>query len=232
MKKSLVTMVVLMAVAGFGYADDLEVLGSPTITPLEGDFTMVVNHDNTSAAYVQDNSPDGETIYRYEFLFHPNQISPENGNWRQGIFAVNGDNPRPNNASNACPNSETVKVPVVRVFFWTYGGSGQLYSVKAIAMSNQCGVRGTARVNIPSNEARKICGYVTTGSPGEVGLTAVGVAEECPSYGAGYATNTVNNVEHAVVHVRLGTLGTNVYNVGEDGPFYFDSFASFRTLAP
>ncbi|MGB5390981.1 MAG: hypothetical protein WBP10_12450, partial [Thermoanaerobaculia bacterium] len=67
-----ITAVMVLVIAGAGLADTLEVIGAAA---MEGSFGLRVNHDNTSTAYVQDNSPNEESIYRYEFLFNPNNIS-------------------------------------------------------------------------------------------------------------------------------------------------------------
>ncbi len=233
MKKTMImTICTLVAGAGLASADTLSVLGTPDITPLEGNYSMVVSHDNSTAAYVRDDTPDGETIYRYEFLFDPNGISPETGNWRQGIFSANGQNPRPNNPNNPCPMSSTVKVPLMRVFLVMKGGLGQNYFIMGLLMGNQCGYRQISPwFPIDDSGPVKICAELVVGLPGSGAIAVVGPTEECPS-AAGMSQRDVNNNETAVGQARLGAIGTNGYGQGENGDLYFDSFASFRTLAP
>ncbi|MGB5161357.1 MAG: hypothetical protein WBO69_19130 [Thermoanaerobaculia bacterium] len=227
-----ITAVMVLVIAGAGLADTLEVIGAAA---MEGSFGLRVNHDNTSTAYVQDNSPNEESIYRYEFLFNPNNIS--NGitsNWRHTIFWAQSANPRPGNG--ICPDGVNAKVFATRVFL-TLRQGGQTYGVRAVMMGNICGKLGTLNLDIPTNSPSKICGYfeqaTTPAGLGEHGLAVVGPTDACPSHGsAAYDTNEIRNAELSVIQVQMGSLAVNTFNRGENGDLDFDQFASFRTLAP
>lgn len=236
MKKTLLILMALGMIAGFASADTLTVnaaaaMGGTGTACGGGNCGLDVHHDNTSAAYVRDDSPTAETIYRFEYLFDPNAISPAVDNWRQAIFGAFGPNPRP--ALADCPISPTVQLPLMRVFLWLKGGSGQNYFVVGHLMGNQCGNRQVGNISISADGPVKICGELETGTPGRGALAVVGVGDACPATGsAAWAERDVNNVETNVENARMGPLGTNNFAQGEDGNLYFDEFASFRTLTP
>ena len=238
MKKTLLILMAVCMVASIAGADTLTVnsaaaMGGTGTACGGGNCGLDVLHDNTSAAYVRDDSPTAETVYRFEYLFDPNAISPEVDNWRQAIFGAFGPNPRPNNPGNPCPTSATVQLPLMRVFLWLKGGSGQNYFVVGHLMGNQCGNRQVGNISIPDDGPVKICGELETGTPGRGALAVVGVGDACPATGdAAWSERDVNNVETNVENARMGPLGTNNFAQGENGHLYFDEFASFRTLNP
>jgi hypothetical protein len=234
MKKTFGILAMVMIAASFGFADTLEVLGSPDITPMEGTYSLVVHHDNTSTAYVVDQTPADESIYRFEFLFNPNDISPGTANWRHTIFWAQSLNTRPGNGT--CPTNPAAKIPAYRLFL-TLRDGGTLYGVRAVLFGNICGRIGTINVDVPSNSPSKICGYWMQGADsvtqGESGLAVVGATDPCPTFGdAAYETAAIRNNELAIMQVALGSLATNPFGAGENGDLTFDSFASYRTLAP
>lgn len=227
-----ITAIMVLVIAGAGYADTLDVVGAAA---MEGSFGLRVDHDNTSTAYVQDNSPNDESIYRYEFLFHPNSISDGiTLNWRHTIFWAQSANPRPGNGT--CPAGVNAKVYATRVFL-TLRQGGQTYGVRAVMMGNICGRLGTLNLDIPKDSPSKICGFWTQATTptgmGEHGIAVVGPTAACPTYGdSAYDTNEIRNAELSVIQVQMGSLAVNNFNRGEDGFLDFDEFASFRTLAP
>ena len=192
---------------------------------------LEVLHDNTSAAYVQDNTPTDESVYRGSFLFNPNNISPETGNFRQVLFSGVGTNPNPGNFS--CPAGANINV--FRIWGYFTGGSGQIYNVQMWGAGNQCGNRGTSRISISKDQPVRICWEWTTGSAntGTIALATTAIADPCPTSGDGaWVTNTLSNQNTDLDLVRLGTPATNNFGVGENGSMYYDEFESFRTLSP
>ena len=235
--KKILTLFALVALAGLAaHADSLAVNGTAA---MGGSFGLEVIHDNASAAFVQDDTPSAETVYRFEFLFDANDINNASGgglgtNWRQSIFNIEGPNPRPNNPGNACPNGASVKVPVMRLFAMFTGGNGQNCSIQPLAMGNICTNIGTlSRVAISCSGPQKICGFLEIGSPGRFGATAVAVTDPCPPDGdPAYTERDRVNNETNVDRVKMGIPGTNAFGAGENGSLFYDEFASFRTLAP
>ncbi len=85
MKKTLLVLMAVCMVASIAGADSLTVnsaaaMGGTGTACGGGNCGLDVTHDNTSAAYVRDDSPTAETIYRFEFLFDRHAISPVNDN--------------------------------------------------------------------------------------------------------------------------------------------------------
>lgn len=215
-------------------ADSLDVNGTAA---LGGSFGLELLHDNTSPAYVQDDSPNGEQFYRFEFLYNPNFIGPTgSGAWRMTIFAAMGANPRPDNAANPCPLNPNIPVFPARIFAAFDGPGVSVPGLRMTLMSNQCGIVGTPVVYFTDGVTQKVCGFLEIGEVGVMGsggLAIVGESDPCPPHGDGaYGVAQTFNQEHAVDFARLGNIALNPYNRGEDGSVYLDEFASFRTMAP
>jgi len=233
MKKTLACIVFasVIAIAGSVSADTLTVNATAAMNGTN--FGLVVNHDNTSGAYVMDDTPAAENVYRAEFLFNPNSIapSPTPKNMRQMIFTAHGNNPDPGNHS--CPN--TTFITPFRLFLYIncQNCPSQQYWVKGYVRGNWCGEAGVDQVQIPADQPSKICVEWENGLPGRIALAAVAENASCPSSGdPAWAERTYNNSLMAVDFVRMGTPETNNFAAGEVGAMYFDEFASFRTLAP
>jgi hypothetical protein len=198
-------------------------------------YGLEVLHDNTSAAYVQDDTPNGETVYRFSFLYNPRDLgSTGSAPWAMTIFGAMGNNPRPASAS-ACPQAAHIPVFPARVFA-RYGGPGQtIPGVRLTVMTNFCGVVGSPVIYWSENVPKKICAFVQMGAPLYAGIAVVDPAAACPSDGDpaySLVSASANNNEHAVEFARLGNLAVNPYGAGENGSFYVDEFESYRTLAP
>jgi hypothetical protein len=234
-----------VAFTGVAAADSLAVNAGAA---LGGSFGLELLHDNTSQGYVEDQSPASEVIYRFEFLYDPNDLgqsadtSPASG-FRHTLFGAYGANPRPNAPGNACPLNPNIPVFPLRIFaIWggPFAGPGpgpSIPGVRMTIMSNQCGVAGSPGIFWADGGPRKLCGYVematVAGASGEGGLAVVPVGDACPAVGnVAYGVANTPNIEHAVTFVRLGNLAINPFAAGEDGSVYLDEFASFRTLAP
>ena len=235
MKRAMfVIIAAVVIVAGPAMADDLNVV--PAAAMNGTGYGLEVVHDNTSVAYVQDDTPAGETTYRFEFLYNPLDLgSSGNGTpWAMTIFGAMGTNPRPASAT-ACPQAAHIPVFPARVFA-RYGGPGLTSpGVRLTVMTNFCGALGSPVIYWAENVPKKICGFVQMGTPLYAGIAVVDPGNPCPPDGdPAYrlVPQSANNNEHAVEFVRLGNLAINPYGAGENGSFYIDEFASFRTLAP
>jgi len=233
MKKTLscIVFAAVIAIAGSVSADTLTVNASGAMNGTN--YGLVVSHDNTSGAFVMDDTPAAEDTYRAEFLFDPNSIapSPSPANMRQMIFTAHGNNPDPGNHS--CPM--TTYITPFRVFLYIncQGCPAQQYWVKAYVRGNWCGEAGVAQVSIPADQPSKVCVEWENGTPGRIALTAVAAAAACPTTGdPAWAVRTYNNSLMAIDFVRMGAPEVNHFGAGEVGDMYFDEFASYRTLAP
>jgi hypothetical protein len=230
MKKTLAIAAVFLLAAGLSYADSLQVLGAPDITPLEGNYSLVVNHDDSSIVYVQDDTPEDETIYRAEFLYNPNDIQATTtspGPWRQMIFRGFSID------RNGCTPQPYMNAFMLYDLHW--GSVGANCSMILWGRGNVCGQQGTTRVDIPCNSASKICLEFKSGASqtGLLAVAAVTPGNSCPTSGdPAWKTKTMTNNSMRIEFVRLGATNRNNFGRGEDGSWLMDSFASFRTVNP
>jgi len=235
MKKAIILVAALAMVAVGASADSLDVNGTAAMNGTN--FGLEVLHDNSSAAYVQDDTPAGETIYRFEFLYNPTDIAATGSNdWIMTIFGAMGTNPRPDNPANPCPLAGHIPVFPARIMAFATGPNNATPGVRMTAMTNFCGIVGTPLTFWTANVPKKICGFIEIGSPISGGIAVIDPGNSCPSDGdAAYKLIPgagLDNSQHAVEFARLGNLALNPYNAGENGSVYFDEFASFRTLMP
>lgn len=233
----IVLSVVGLTLAGLASADSLSVtnaaaMGGSGTACGGGNCGLEVFHDNSDAAYVQDNTPDNEAIYRFEFMFDPNGVpDTATGGFRQEIFRGTGINPRPGvgqcHPTNAFADG-------LKVFLFRNGSNGNT-SVSSWVYGNQCGARGLNNISISTSGPVKICGEWESGGSdtGRFAVATVATSASCPPSGdAAYIFRTTSNQDTAIVQVRMGTIAPNANGAGETGDLYFDEFASFRTLAP
>ncbi len=200
-----------------------------------GPCGLEVVHDNTSVAFVQDDSPNDEVIYRFEFIYNPQSVgSSGNGNpFAFTIFTALAANARPNNPANPCPLNPNFPVFPARIFARYGGASLDIPGIRLTMMNNFCGIIGTPPVYWVENEPRKICATIETGAPGSASVAVVGENDTCPPDGdPAYAVAVGNNNEQPIIGARMGNIAVNPYGAGESGSYYLDEFASFRTLAP
>lgn len=207
---------------------------------IEGSFGARFTHDNSSIAYVQDNTPSGETVFRFEFLFAVDSLSFSGApaNFRQTIFAAFGPNPMNGGGIGACltPNAF---IEVIRVFVYHAGGSGQVPFVTAFAQGNFCGDAATGPLirvdsfgaDTNANNAVRLCGELQTGggNTGFLRFAAVDDTAACTS--ATYQEVPRTNNDLSIDFVRLGTPQLNGFGAGETATYFMDSYASFRLLA-
>lgn len=231
MKKTILFLVVAALAAGTVAADTLTVTNAAAMGGTT--WGMEVFHDNSSLTEVRDDSPNGETVYRSEFLFNAREVNTTQ-NYRQLIFQGTGPNPQP--GVGACPPA-AVFATTFRIFHNTFGpgGQGQVSSLVMWVNGNQCGQLGVPGHIIQRNTEYRVCMEWTTGN-GLTGVAASAVvpaANPCPPSGdAAYNTRAVSNGFMSTDFIELGTPRTNFIGAGETSILYFDEFASFRTLAP
>ena len=235
MKKGIIisiSLVAVLALAGMAAADSLTVNGTAAMS---GSYGLEVTHDNTSVAYVQDNTPDAETIYRFEFLFNTASMTGQTINFRQEIFRAIGANPNPGVGN--CPASASDLIGTIRVWLYQTGGGGANPSIQLWAKGNWCGERGSLRIPISYATDYRVCVEWKEGDAAldNAGVAVVPAASQCPSSGDAswqYMTATLNSNGNTVEIVRLGIPSNNSFGAGESGTLYFDDFASYRTLTP
>ena len=190
---------------------------------------LEITHDNADTAFVQDDSPAAESIYRATFLYNPASITTT-ANYRQTIFNAVGDNPNP--GGGVCPGGAFVSS--FRCFGYQTGGAGQNSSVQCFVRGNQCGEAAVTRIGVTENDPVRVCVEWSTGNAlsGMIALAVVDDQDPCPPTGdPAYNTRNVTNGNTNVQFIRLGTSQTNGFGAGETASYYFDEFASFRTLA-
>lgn len=234
MKRTALLLIAGLAIAaGPAMADTLSV--TPAAAMGGTNYGLEVFHDNTSPAYVQDDTPDSETIYRFSFIYNPRTVgSSGNGTpFAFTIFTALAANARPNTPANPCPLNANFPVFPARIFA-RYGGPGlTIPGIRLTMMNNFCGIIGTPPVYWVENEARKVCGYIVSGAPGRAGVAVIDQNATCPPDGdPAYAEAVGNNNELPVIGARMGNVAVNPYGAGENGSFYLDEFESYRTLAP
>jgi len=232
MKKVLMALCVIGLMAGVASADSLAVNATAAMA---GNYGMQISHDNSSAAYVQDNTPDGETIYRAEFLFNVHSMTGQTKNFRQELLRAIGANPNP--GTGACPADANAQIGTIRVWLYQTGGGGANPNIQLWAKGNWCGERGTSRIAINYDTDYRICMEWKEGAAANenAGVAVVAANEQCPSSGDAawhYCTATLNSTGNTVETIRLGTPSTNNFSASESGELYFDDFASYRTLTP
>ena len=122
-------------------------MGSSNGTACGGsDCGMDVTHDNASMAFVQDNSPNNETVYRAEFLFNPVAVSAT-VNFRQPIFTALARVPNP--GAGLCP-ANLVFTEAIRCFHYrVFGGTTDALT---------CFVKGNALVGYAAVGGESVAG--------------------------------------------------------------------------
>jgi hypothetical protein len=233
--KIFVLTAILLAVTGAAFADTLAVnntaaMGGSGTACGGSNCGLEVTHDNSSVAYVEDLTPDNESIYRFNFLFNPASTTTS-AQVRQTIFNVITANPNPNNGD--CSGGAFVSA--MRGFYYRTGPGGINGSVLVYINGNLCGQRSVGlRIPLTDNDPVRICAEMETGNSnsGMGRVTVVDDAASCPPSGdPAYQERAVSNGLIAVDRIRIGTPQTNNFGAGETMTLYFDEFESFRTLA-
>lgn len=165
----------------------------------------------TSAAFVRDDTPANEGIYRAQFWFDPNNITMNDGTFHV-LFRATQEVP-----FRACFQIMLVKKSGL-TRLWVRG------------LNNPGTERFTNRINIPADGPQLIqVEWERSDTPGVLnGYATISIIDGS----AAGATETVmlNNSAFGVDFVNMGAVG----NIAATtiGSHYFDEFESYRTLAP
>ncbi|MCP4655486.1 MAG: hypothetical protein GY856_08720 [bacterium] len=231
MSPYLIVLVAALVLAGAAFADSLAVNGSAAMGG--STYGLDLTHDNSSIAYVQDDTPNDESVYRAEFLFAaPSVVTSIN--YRQAIFVALGQNPRP--GVGLCHPTQPV-VESIRCFHYQIWG-GTTVSFQCFSRGDWCGESFTAPLlflndaDVDTDGEIRVCIEWESNAgtnAGKIRLALVDDADSCSS--ASWTTGNVTNNDCNVEFVRLGTPQVNYFSAGEAATYYFDDFQSFRTLA-
>ncbi|MEM8933237.1 MAG: hypothetical protein AAGE94_18760 [Acidobacteriota bacterium] len=233
MKKLAFVLLVGALISGVAVADSLSVQAGAAMGGTN--FGLEVLHDNTSIAYVQDDSPNAERTYRAEFLFAVPSLTKSPGvGFRQTIFTAIGSNPRPG-VGLCSPTAAFIEA--IRCFHWNRSPTG--VELQCFSRGDFCGERNSGDLidintqDTNTNGSVRVCiewvgGVGTDG--GSISLGVVDDDEACTA--AAMNGNNLTNNDVDVQFVRLGTPQGNFFSASENVTYYFDEFASFRTLAP
>ena len=179
---------------------------------MEGSFGLEAIADGTATnAFVQDDSPANETIYRASFMFDPNSMTMITGG-RHIVFSATADSTNGNKAA--------ITLQVKRK------SSG--FAIRAMSQVTA----GTQR--------EKTGDIALTDAPHTVQLewqvaSGSGVADgylRLTVDGTTFVERTnIRSFTQSIKNAKLGHLASSV-DPATVGSHYFDDFQSFRTLAP
>jgi hypothetical protein len=216
MKKTLTFLcfAALMVVAGTAIAENsLAVNGSAAI---EGTYGLEVALDGDSPVnvFVQDDSPDNETVYRAQFMINMNDYSAPNRT-KHALFKIRDlDGPINNHATLGIRQD----------------AGGLILYVKIIDGSNPSGIFRSSdmrafETNLPSGVAVEIMIEFVQGSSND------GIFRLYKNGSLKREHTGLNNPSSDVDRVQLGAIGVRS-GATPSGSYYLDSFESYRTLAP
>jgi len=239
MKRVFLAILVFALCVSGASADSLQVNNAAA---LAGSFGLEVTHDNASIAYVQDDTPAGEKVYRAEFMINVASADLNPGEaMRQTIFVAIGNNPRP--GVGLCHPTNAF-IEAIRCFHRPINfGVGTRQGVLCWSRGDFCGERsvpenlwiddGPGGGDVDQDGASKLCVEWESNSGTDAGKIRMGVVDDgasCSTATLGEADVTNNDV--TVEFVRLGTPQMNGFGMGENFTYYYDDFASFRTVSP
>ena len=241
--KAFLVLLILVTVGGLALADSLSVtstaaMGGVANAQCSGDGQpgpcgLEVFHDNSSRAFVEDTSPDQETIYRASFLFNPNELGQGLASGFRNPIFYGMNNRQPSMDCSSRTFTEGIK-------FFVWRRPGDVWQLQGSLQGNQCGFRSTLPrfIALDQDGPNKVCFEWTSGAS-DTGFLRFSVLNNgnetnaCPgSAGPWDSERTNSNQKVNVDAARLGTVGTNNFGAGESGSIFFDEFQSFRTLAP
>lgn len=201
-------------------------VGAVLLAPLAGAATLNVNSSaamagtnyglemimdgTTHGSFVRDDTPNDEVIYRAQFWFNPNTWNGPEG--ATVILARTTD--------------ETLFYAPFQVLLTKKSG---LWRVYVRAQNNTGVVRFTNRINLTPGtpsllQVEWVKGDVPGTLSGDVTLSVLDGAAAGQSVATG-----LNNSNIYADNIVLGALQPQTTQTGS---YYFDEFASFRTLAP
>ncbi len=226
----------LLASLCVGAAASADTISVTNTNPLQGTYSLLVNHDRTTQAYVQDDSPNGETTFSASWLVRIASAGYQGAGayWRQSMFQALG--PRPAGGLGNC--STFPAGGVISSLRCSVVGKPPLgvdSGVTCVVKDNQCNDRGAGVISIDKDTTYRVCVEWKTGSAlsGFVAYAVVGAAESCPSSGSpSYRKVTASNHQSRVDTVRFGAPQV----INPPGPrtatWRLDDYTSFRVLNP
>jgi len=207
------------------------VLGSPAMVvaqsalyvngdaAMEGSFGMEIDIADQGSAFVTDETPSGEKVYRAKFLFDPNAITMVRGT---STLIFEARSPVPDYPGNT-----------LSAFRVVLRAKGSGFYVRAKAYYNPVGLTNGKKLGSP------LIFIGPLGYSGQHELEAewwAGDAVDPIGYarirldGGAWSEVAVKNKVMSIDMCRLGAI--LVDSAATLGSMYFDSFESFRTLAP
>lgn len=238
LKRLFIGAVAVLFSAGSVLAHSLAVVGNATPpAPLAGSNSLQITYDDTTQlAFVQDDTPNGETVYRGSFLINPDEIDLQNPS-RILLFEAFG----PTTAANTCQPSCPAFWPVISIYLakvfptvvgGQYGVQGWLWGNLGGPAAITGGIGGGNIHLITRDDSSRVCFEYETGAPGTMRIAVVDGATACPSTYT--AERTTFNGQTQIDFIRFG--GPGQYNTGNfsggSSTIYLDDFQSFRTFAP
>jgi hypothetical protein len=226
MKKIAVLLSILMVVLGAPEAfaaNSLAVTNAAAMGPEDGGQCsggpcgLAVTMDgSTNPARVQDDSPNNEAIYRASFWFDPTGLTMAETDY----FVI-------------ARWTETSAVVGSAMLLMVYKNGN--YRLFARAANNAAGVfRFTSRINLTGANRIQI-EWTQSPAPATPGGDMVVTILEGPQAGATVAISDIqglNNSARDIDNAMIGAVGNLANAPGTSGTMYFDTFESFRTLAP
>lgn len=210
-------------------ADSLAVTGAAA---QDGAFGLEVTHDNSSAAYVQDNTPNEMDVFRAEWMFNQAAWNSNGSSVRQAIFRLISQNPNPNNFTCSGSGFVTlVDVFVYNIFNGTLPFSTTFGAGRGCAFA---GVGNLIRIDDSGADVNndgwvRMCLELTIGATGSYRFGVTDDTGTCAA--ATYESIVRDNAGMSVEQARLGAPQTNGFGANETATFYFDQYSSFRSTA-
>jgi hypothetical protein len=203
------SLAILVALPAFA-ANSLDVNANAA---MEGSFGLEVISDGTATnAFVQDDTPDSESIYRISFMFDPNSMSMTVGG-RHFIAAVTADSSQGNKSCVELLLRRTASGYDIRMFTAPTAATSGRKKTPPQPLSD-----GPHTIEIQ---------WQTSSGPGiEDGLIQMRI-----DGGAWVGRSDIRSWTQAVKNAKLGFLASSV-DPTTIGSHYYDDFQSFRTLAP
>jgi hypothetical protein len=206
------TLVLALAAGAPALANNLDVNAG---CAREGSFGLesIKLASNTSPTFVEDNSPVSEAVYRAEFWFNPQNMTMAHGvRHIINVALQEGAGQRP-----------------FQVFVDRHNSLG--YRLFCQVARNNGTLAGSTRVSVAGNDWNlvRVEWRQSQGGGIDDGFCRVEVIDGPAAPGTAEILNQRNSVL-AVGRVRMGLTGS--LDAATVGSHCFDSFASFRTLAP
>lgn len=201
MKKVILFASALMIVAGMASAASLAVVPAAAY---DGTYGLRVTLDSTSNAFVQDNSPNDETVYRVSFKVRNNLVMS-------------------NGTAHNMFRARMVGKPIFQVqAARDYAGN---YVVYALAYKDDGTVTGAFATFLNTNNSLTFEWTAATAPGANDGTFRMYKGTNLRGELTG-----IDNDTHAIAMVQMGAFGG--IDATTSGTMDFDSFESFRSLLP